>query len=369
MGIKNLTYILNTKCSIAKNTRKLNDYTGTVIGIDTSIFLYKYLYNGDILEGITKLILRLVKNGITPIFIYDGRPPKDKKNTLQERREKRSNNSSKAQLFEYASLIDTMDYEEFKTKMKEFTDASGTSNVEETELHQLFQEKKEELMDKSNKLKIRSQYPTFEQVDETKRLLTTFGIPYIHEKECEAEALMAIMCQRGLLDACISDDSDVLVNGGNILLRNVNHDKNTTDEYCLEGILNCLGLSHDAFIDMCILCGCDYSEKIKGIGPMNAYKIICKYGSIESFLAEDENYTRYEIPDDFNYLNARRLFQCPVSEEVYERVKCIPLNLRMPNIGELKTMIVNCHDKARICKEIDEELVNYYLHIGACRLV
>ena len=65
MGIKNLSIILNQKCSCAINERNLTSYSGMVIGIDVSIFLYKYLYNNDDhIEGLTRFILRLYKNNI-----------------------------------------------------------------------------------------------------------------------------------------------------------------------------------------------------------------------------------------------------------------------------------------------------------------
>ena len=87
MGIKNLRIILNQKCRNAINTRKLSCYAGMRIGIDLSIFLYKYLYNnGDHIEGLTRLILRLLKNQITPVFVLDGKPPKEKDETIQERK-------------------------------------------------------------------------------------------------------------------------------------------------------------------------------------------------------------------------------------------------------------------------------------------
>lgn len=59
MGIKNLKNVLVSKCSSAIVQRKLNSYNGLIIGIDLSIFLYKYLYrNNDHIEGLTRLILR-----------------------------------------------------------------------------------------------------------------------------------------------------------------------------------------------------------------------------------------------------------------------------------------------------------------------
>ena len=43
-----------------------------------------------------------------------------------------------------------------------------------------------------------------------------------------------------------------------------------------------LGLTEDEFIDMCILCGCDYASKIEGVGPVKAYKFIKEFSSIEN---------------------------------------------------------------------------------------
>lgn len=43
-------------------------------------------------------------------------------------------------------------------------------------------------------------------------------------------------------------------------------------------------MSMDQFIDLCILCGCDYTGKIINIGPMKAYDYIRKYGTIEKII-------------------------------------------------------------------------------------
>lgn len=42
---------------------------------------------------------------------------------------------------------------------------------------------------------------------------------------------------------------------------------------------------------MCILCGCDYSAKIEGIGPVKALKFIKDFHSIENVLkfCKEEN--------------------------------------------------------------------------------
>ena len=62
MGIKSLSTILN---NFSKNSIKnvtLDNFKGKVISIDTSIYLYKFLYNnGDFIDGFTRQILRLLK--------------------------------------------------------------------------------------------------------------------------------------------------------------------------------------------------------------------------------------------------------------------------------------------------------------------
>ena len=40
----------------------------------------------------------------------------------------------------------------------------------------------------------------------------------------------------------------------------------------------------DEFIDVCILCGCDYADSIRGIGPKKAFEMIKKYGTIEKLV-------------------------------------------------------------------------------------
>ena len=44
------------------------------------------------------------------------------------------------------------------------------------------------------------------------------------------------------------------------------------------------GLTNAQFVDFCILCGCDYSGTIRGVGPKTALKLIKEHGSIEEIL-------------------------------------------------------------------------------------
>ena len=64
----------------------------------------------------------------------------------------------------------------------------------------------------------------------------------------------------------------------------MNNKKEPLSEITRDTVFKELGLSEDQFIDMCILCGCDYASKIDGIGPVKAYRLIKEQGCIEKVL-------------------------------------------------------------------------------------
>lgn len=59
-----------------------------------------------------------------------------------------------------------------------------------------------------------------------------------------------------------------------------------------------LNLTHDQFVDLCILLGCDYCDSIKGIGPKKALAFIREYGCIEKIL-ENLDRKKFTVPDDW----------------------------------------------------------------------
>lgn len=54
------------------------------------------------------------------------------------------------------------------------------------------------------------------------------------------------------------------------------------------------------FIDMCILCGCDYCGTIRGIGPKSAYKLIQQHSTLEKVLAALDK-SKFAIPEPFPF--------------------------------------------------------------------
>lgn len=77
-------------------------------------------------------------------------------------------------------------------------------------------------------------------------------------------------------------------------------------------------MDQDKFIDLCILCGCDYTTNIPGIGPVRAFKLIDECGTIENVIKKIERENedpkkkkKYTIPETFYYKEARELFRNP----------------------------------------------------------
>lgn len=94
-------------------------------------------------------------------------------------------------------------------------------------------------------------------VEELVQVMRILGIPFI-KSPCEADSLCAALCASGKVDACLSDDLDVLVLGGTRIIRK--EGSNSFVVYERESVLSYLGDVDDNFLlTMSVLLGCDYS--------------------------------------------------------------------------------------------------------------
>jgi flap endonuclease-1 len=57
-------------------------------------------------------------------------------------------------------------------------------------------------------------------------------------------------------------------------------------------------MTRGQFVDLCILLGCDFTSKIKGIGPKTAPKLIRDHKNIETVLAAVGD---GKVPDNFQF--------------------------------------------------------------------
>lgn len=320
MGIKGLHKFLeqNTNAGINKiNTSSLED---KVIAIDASIFIYQFASaikssiddlktsDGKVtthIHGILTKTLSILKKKIKPIFVFDGKPPELKQNVIDNRKS-----------------IKTFANDQIKTVTKQLIQLRSKldplpETIEEIQEQLANISKAKELQEVLGKLKTRTVLVTHEQMEEVKEIVRLLGIPYIEAKE-EADSQCAWLVKQGIADYVASEDMDILTFGTSKLVRGLSA-KDWVIEYILEDLERELGLSHDQFIDLCILLGCDYTDTIGKVGPKKAYELMTKYKSIENMIQMDKGFQepiKYHIPENFIYQEAREYFKHPPIYEI-----------------------------------------------------
>nr|XP_020471779.1 probable flap endonuclease 1 homolog isoform X2 [Monopterus albus] len=149
------------------------------------------------------------------------------------------------------------------------------------------------------------------------KLLELLGVPVV-KAPGDAEALCAQLVKRGTVDAAASEDMDTLPFGASFLIRHLNakRDSNVI-EYSLTKLLDKLNITHKEFVDLCILLGCDYCDKITGLGPKKALTLIQKHHTIENVVLHI-NRQAHTVPMSWGYKEARKIFLDAPQTEVPE---------------------------------------------------
>ncbi|AAS53504.1 AFR133Cp [Eremothecium gossypii ATCC 10895] len=140
----------------------------------------------------------------------------------------------------------------------------------------------DELYEQNTKDKRDADEVTPEMIRDIQQLLSIFGIPYL-TAPMEAEAQCAELLRLKLIDGIITDDSDVFLFGGSKVFKNMFQEKNYVEYYNTETISAELGLDRLKFIALAQLMGSDYTNGIKGIGPVSGIEILANYNTLEEF--------------------------------------------------------------------------------------
>ena len=298
MGIKNLNKIIKKHCKSGITEIKIRDLKDKTIALDTSIFLYKYTYNGNMLECFIQQLNHLLKHNITPIYLFDGKPTQEKRELITKRKEtfkKKNDDIEKLK-------IDKIELEEKVKEMK-------TNNVEGLqevllELHLL-----EQSLKKKERGNIRIDWS---KIKIFKQILDECGLFY-YQCNGETDVYVKEFFKSDLIDYVITEDLDFLTHGCDNVLFGYNFRSPTITLYKQKKIIEELGLTQTKFIDMCILMGCDYTSTISKIGTITAFKLMKKHSSIEEILEEiktNKKYQKYIPKEDFDHIKARNMFIC-----------------------------------------------------------
>lgn len=113
-------------------------------------------------------------------------------------------------------------------------------------------------------------------------LLELLGVPVLKAKG-EAEALCAQLNRDGLVDACITSDSDAFLFGANCVIKNMQPNSNEPFEcYHMSDIESGLGLSRNQLIAIALLVGNDHNlTGVPGIGIETAFRFVKSFSDDE----------------------------------------------------------------------------------------
>lgn len=252
-----------------------NDLEGRSVSIDAFNTLYQFLStirqrdgqplcdeNGNITSHLSGILYRnssIAEKGIKPIYVFDGKPSKLKKQTIEKRREIR---------------------DESEQKWKEALESGDEKTAQ--------------------KYAKRSSKLTPEIIESSKKLLTLMGIPYVEAKS-EGEAQAAYLVEKGDAYAVASQDYDCLLFGAKRIVRNlaINSNLGNLEYYELRHVLHELSISREDLIKMGILIGTDFSEGLRGVGSKTALKLARK-NQLDDKMAELQELTDYDLDDVYN---------------------------------------------------------------------
>jgi len=237
MGIPKLNAYLMNNCSKHSVDKKhLSIFTGKTIVIDTSIYLYKFAAANCIIESLYQMILTFKYYNITPIFIFDGKPPVEKKALIHKRNDMKVITETKLNITE-------MEYESlFKKKNKTREDYYKLHAIQIV----------------INNLKNQCVRISWDDTEKARRLLSICNIEY-YNAEGEADELCAHMVLIKKAWACMSDDMDMFVYGCTRVIRGLNLYTNTVTFYNINGILRDLDLNMTDFRMIAVISGTDYN--------------------------------------------------------------------------------------------------------------
>jgi flap endonuclease-1 len=138
------------------------------------------------------------------------------------------------------------------------------------------------------------------------------------------------LCKRKLVDAVLSEDTDVLAYGSPIFLTKINTQIETCVTISFAEVLEGLNLTAEQFLDLCIMFGCDYNKNIPKVGPETSYKYLLKYETIDGI--------RDTLGKDVSILNHVRVRDIFQNHPRYELDK-IP-HCGQPDVARLSQFLI-----------------------------
>jgi 5'-3' exonuclease len=356
MGIRGLERIIKNNNTKLKNksiiSSNLKYFKNKYVGIDTSEFIVKSLIKDKNyhVSGILNLLEKCLKYNIIPCFVFDGKPPKEKKNKLDERFKRKIDAQEKLKLLikegdnitEINNLLEKLnilnnnlkinnnsEYTNNNLKINNYLDTNNNllneiekkkikneiisrlsslnnlidlenndtpfltyNNIFDNTFKEDIQQKLLIISEEKKKVKKKCHNYGNNHIKDIQELFDLLQIPYINST-CEADIICASLCKLGIVDAVISNDMDFIILGTPIVIRNLNFKNDNIQLYIYDNILKNLNFTHEKIIELSLLLGCDYCHRLINIKNKYVFDIFKHFKNLDDLIYNLKNIKSY----------------------------------------------------------------------------
>lgn len=350
MGIKGLMKMIKHYAPNAVSDKSYSSISGSVLAMDILLVMYSFIiafrnkgedmrtYDGRMtshIYGILCKIQHMLRYGVIPVAVFDGKAPAIKSNTLQDRTKRKKNAINK-----YKEIDETQNSESNSTTSESNSESSSTE---------------------AEKIKFykRSFNISEKHIRDAKKLLDLMGFINF-QAPGEADSQCAALNKSQFVDAVLTEDMDVLAFGTERMIRKF-HNKSMLTEINLKMVLKEMKLNMDQFLDICIILGNDYCKSIKGLNVHTLYELYNKHKDMYEFINELKEINnklisegkdiKYKIPKNF-------ITRWKIAKEYYTSAKVVdPYGFINKNssIKQKKSVYWRMPDKEGLIKFLCDE--------------
>lgn len=275
MGILRINALLAERAPKAFQTVPLYNFHGMRVAIDGCNWIYSHastvyrdVVNATVdplqpidrkeverllIEQLVFFINKLSSHGITAVWCWDGKTVPDKDVTREKRMEAKN------------KILDKIDEQ----------------RAELEAINPLLRTQEQLRNFKSVLARHLVIFPS--EMAYVRNFIDLMGYPSL-QAETEGEKLCAALAREGVVGAVWSTDTDNYPLGTPITITGIKgYDGRQllVSVVYLPVILSELKMSQEQFVDLCILCGCDFNTNIPLIGPKKAWNLMVKYESLD----------------------------------------------------------------------------------------
>jgi 5'-3' exonuclease len=276
MGIKDFyKYVKNTfpECFVPVHYTDFR-YKKMAIDMMNVLYIYRSRLDTEWMGSVIRFLNHLRKMNIHPICVFDGKSHPLKLSTIQKRKDTRNRGKEKFEqlhldLEQYKQTQEiTPNLQEFIDKNPDYVSAlSGKIMTEQIELYFIKQQR------------VYNLHFEHSEIETLKTIIQAMGICVL-TADYDGEHLCSLLSMQNQTDIVLSNDSDVFFFGCKKVITKFNDQGGFLVE--LDIVLEKLGLAFESFMDLCIICGTDFNENIRGIGFIKGLELVRKYKSIDN---------------------------------------------------------------------------------------